>query len=214
MAFATRVDATIDFHGVPFGLSARLGSDHAITVQIMSMDRTEQWAEDFGSQFIEDVTRKAGSAKKAAVFWTMLCTAALRKSRSVRLEVFRPSDLNLRGSDEKLFLVLTLCSEFDKVKYPLQLTRREFAPAELIDTIRELQRENARLRERLDEALTERSVESLGGRVSELSAMLEDVQRAKDGEIRRLRRRLSRLAAAAQRDERPGPTLRAARPYC
>ena len=126
MALAPNVESVVDCKGEKFTFSANLIQEEAISMKLVSLDQTERWSGVFGSKLIEDITQKAGAVKRIPIFWKILCSAALNASSSARLDVFFPADLNLRGSDEMVFAVFTVSSEFDKVKYPFRLTQDPF----------------------------------------------------------------------------------------
>lgn len=205
MSIANSFDTVVDFRGTEFKLSGQLQSSNIMFIKLSSMDFTERWEGEFAPEFIEDITQKAGSGKKLPIFWRMLCNSALKISKTVELEVFLPSDLHMTGTDEKVYLILTLTSEFDRVKYPLQLIKQEVSNEELIDTVKRLYNENLRLKERIEELTVDRSVSSLEQKIAALTDLLDDVQHEKDDEIHQLKRRLRHLQTKEVRSPSKSP---------
>ena len=201
MALAPNVESVVDCKGEKFTFSANLIQEEAISMKLVSLDQTERWSGVFGSKLIEDITQKAGAVKRIPIFWKILCSAALNASSSARLDVFFPADLNLRGSDEMVFAVFTVSSEFDKVKYPFRLTQDPFTNDELVITIRKMFSEVSRLKDVLSEVTADSSVESLEYRISALNSMLETVQQEKDSEITKLKRKLKKLQDQSDAEE-------------
>ena len=198
----TQIEAVLETKGHKFLFSAKLHPDTAITMKVMTIDQTERWTGEFAPSFLEDLTSKAGSLKKAPVFWKMLTTASLKMSKSVRLEVILPEDLDWSGSDEVIGVLLTHSGEFDKIRYHLQLTKQPFTTDELILTARKFAAEIARLKERCSKLQSERSTDVLESRIADLTAMIDSVQQEKQLEVAKLKRKLRKLEARSDADER------------
>ncbi|KAK9916460.1 hypothetical protein WJX75_002849 [Coccomyxa subellipsoidea] len=99
------------------------------------------WRGHFSSTNIEDITARAGSFKKGAVFFKMLQSALAQESASVHVDVLTYSDLasvqaqpgsassgapgrNILPSNKR-YLILTYTSEFDCTHYPFPLAHVE-----------------------------------------------------------------------------------------
>jgi coiled-coil domain-containing protein 61 len=173
------------------------------SLSLISQDFTERWYGEFTAEHIEDVTRRSGALKKLPVFWKMVCNAGRRTSHTVSLEVVVPSEI-LQSlselSEENVYIVLTQTTEFDRVKYPMQLRRADFTPDELIATIRRLFAENLRLKER---NTIPDSVQSLEHRVAKLNQTLVYMQSEKDQEIDRLQKKLLNLQSSPAHRKAP-----------
>ena len=201
MSLLPNVESIINFKGAKFTFSAKIIRDVAVSMQLISWDQTERWCGEFGAQLIEDVTQKAGALKNIHVFWKILCSAVLKTSSTATIDFFFPTDLNLRGSDEMIYAIFTISSEFDQVKFPFRLTQSPFTNDELIITIRKMYSELTRLKERLSEITADSSIESLEYRISSLNSVLETVQQDKDSEILQLKKRLKQLQDRADAEE-------------
>lgn len=112
-------------------------------------DTGESWEGQFEEDFIESLTKKTGNAKSFKVFCKMLSSALEQSSESVLVDVLTARDLELlkerkvresssgghgqgrqrslgsaaKLDDSKMFVILTYLVEFDKVHYPLSLTK-------------------------------------------------------------------------------------------
>lgn len=202
MAIVREFDCLLDFRGVFFHLEARYMSDELFTLSFLSPDFTERWYGEFSSEHIEDVTHRAGALKKLSTFWKMLCTAGFKQSKSVSLEIVLPSaflETLATVSEDKIYIVLTQFSEFDRVKFPLRLLYTEFTLDELKATIRRLYADNLRLKEQPVLPRPPDPREGLERRVAQLNEELARMQSAKDDEIEFLEQKLQELSSTALR---------------
>ena len=102
---------------------------------------------------VDDITSKAGSARRFPVFLKMLVAALRQQSDTASVDLLGPADLEAlrskRGAapgqsqarlpQNKCYLILSCTGEFEKVHYPLPLTLcEEEEPARLRATIRRL----------------------------------------------------------------------------
>jgi hypothetical protein len=121
------------------------------------------WAGKFDRDSIESLTKKTGSAKKYSVFIKMLHSALDQSSESVIVDVLTPRDLELlrdrrqresqiqggdttaqgKLDDSKMFLILTYICEFEKIHYPLSLSKSVPKEQQLLQTINALRQELA-----------------------------------------------------------------------
>jgi hypothetical protein len=168
MAILREFDCLLEFHNLQFHLESRLISDSLFTLSFVSPDFTERWCGEFSADHLENVTKRAGSLKKLSTFWKMFCSAGLKLSKSVSLDVIVPSALLETLAtvlDNKVYIILTQVTEFDQIKYPLRLRRTDFTNEELIVTIRKLYSEKLKLKERAAPMIVRDSVETLEERV-------------------------------------------------
>ena len=129
----------------------------------------DRWHGEFTSQYIEEITHKAGNFKKFNVFVKMLCAAFTEEKDSVLfVDLLTYADLELlkarksgSGSQglgshnsnqaailaNKRYVILTYSGEFDRVHYPLPLMHEDpMAP-----NVTSLRRTITRLRQQLSE---------------------------------------------------------------
>jgi len=114
---------------------------------------TRNLATSVGIADVEDITSKAGSARRFPVFLKMLVAALQQQSDTATVDLLEPADLEAlrskRGAESghtqvrlpknKCYLILSCVGEFEKVHYPLPLTLCEEAePARLREMIRRL----------------------------------------------------------------------------
>jgi hypothetical protein len=85
---------------------------------------------------VDDITSKAGSARRFPVFVKMLVAALQQQSGSTSVDLLEPADLEalrskrgaspaqsqVRLPQNKCYLILSCVGEFEKVHYPLPLT--------------------------------------------------------------------------------------------
>ena len=133
-----------------------------LTLEIEDSDSNERWTGEFTSQYIEEITLKAGNFKKFSTFVKMVCSGFGKENESVFMDILTAGDLELlkarkagkapnsqsavsSGGGGKRYVILTYSGEFDRVHYPLPLSF-EAAP-----NPESLQRCVARLRRRLTE---------------------------------------------------------------
>lgn len=96
---------------------------------------------------IEDLTRKAGSAKKLSIFAKMLVRALKQDCETAHIDLLTSADLEaLKVSrddcsgaalpHDKRYLILTHTTEFERLNYPLPLARtRSFSIADGAATV-------------------------------------------------------------------------------
>jgi coiled-coil domain-containing protein 61 len=201
MSIDTQFDTAIQFRREQFRLQGRFMSDDYFSLSLVSRDFTERWFAGFSSDWIEEVTQRTGAFKRLPTFWRMLCNAALGISKAVSVEIIVSADvlesLGSKAVDDRVYVILTQVSEFERIKYPLPLDTKPFENDELISRIRYLHRENERLRELLELNGKDESVDTLEKQASALTARIEEVRTDKDREIASLQGRLSSLQSSA-----------------
>jgi coiled-coil domain-containing protein 61 len=200
MSIDTQFDSPIEFRRELFHLQGKFMSDDYFSLSLISQDFTERWFGAFTSDWVEDVTQRTGAFKRLPTFWRMLCNAAQRLSRTVSIEILIPADvlesLGSKMADDRVYVILTQVSEFERIKYPLPLEKRPFENEELISRIRFLYRENERLKELMEMTGKDESVETLEKQASALTARIEEVRSTKDREIANLQGRLTTLQSS------------------
>ena len=142
-----------------------------LAVSLTRQESADVWEGVFDEDFIENLTKKTGNMKSFKVFVKMLHSAFEMTSESVLLDVLTARDLELlrerkkretistgslapgnatlsssqRIDDSKMFIILTYIVEFDKVHYPLSLTKSSPAQEKnhLVGMIESLRKELA-----------------------------------------------------------------------
>jgi coiled-coil domain-containing protein 61 len=150
---------TREFHGVTYqinicvvnggsgvGATPLSGSLLKIEVEQVDDDSNDRWSSEFTSQYIEEITHKAGNFKKFAVFSKMLSAAFTEaKDNVLYVDLLTSSDLEMLkarkstggdshggqfqassgGVSNKRYIILTYSGEFDRVHYPLPLVHED-----------------------------------------------------------------------------------------
>lgn len=198
-SFLNEFDSIITQDKEVYRLHANAPDSETIIIRIVNRDYTKRWQAEFSSAYIEDITNKSGGSKKLSVFWRMLCNSANSISQSVKIEILdndslqKMSSLSKLGVDSKLYLILVQSSEFETIKYPLPIPSSPYTNEELISTVRRLYNENERLQASLEKIDTTNSIHSLERRLTEMNALMREVQLQKDEEISNLQSRISKL---------------------
>eukprot|EP00602_Paraphysomonas_sp_CaronLab_P000215 CAMPEP_0185031382 /NCGR_PEP_ID=MMETSP1103-20130426/18830_1 /TAXON_ID=36769 /ORGANISM="Paraphysomonas bandaiensis, Strain Caron Lab Isolate" /LENGTH=789 /DNA_ID=CAMNT_0027566895 /DNA_START=93 /DNA_END=2462 /DNA_ORIENTATION=- len=154
----------MEFHGITFVVNMS-AAESLLSVDIEQVDSGERWSGEFTSQYIEDISHKAGNFKKFSVFVKMLSSAFSRESESVYVDLLTYNDLEVlkarrlgtaaplnsslsssaSRSQMKRYIILTYSGEFDRVHFPLPLAHEE------TPNVHALQRTIKRLRQKLHE---------------------------------------------------------------
>jgi coiled-coil domain-containing protein 61 len=153
----------LDFHGTRY-LVVVQASAAVLSLEVEQYDTNDRWSAEFTSQYIEEITHKAGSFKKYSTFVKMLMSSFSKESDSVTVDLLTYADLEAlkqrklghagasQGSSatmsqsrttaaqqSKRYVILTYSGEFDRVHYPLPLAFEEIPnPEALRRTIRRL----------------------------------------------------------------------------
>lgn len=175
----------------------------------------QDWAQEYTKPYIEELTRKTGSAKTFPVFTRMLQTAVQGRSSSVVLELHTFEDLQqlrnqkiglphpkgqyhgLNGAQlpesnplkSKRYLLMTYSSEFDRVHYPLPLTLTKEPD------VRSLHGIIAHLRQQLQDQ-QQRQLHTTSAKLSsqgQEAVILRDTPPSSSSEVVHLRRENERL---------------------
>lgn len=216
MSIDSEINTIIEQNNKIYRLSAQYLSPESFSVQIISEDWTIRYASEFSSSFIEKTTSKSGSFKRLPVFWKMfflacqklentkpLLTIEILTSAQLQQFVTFPVSESLIESqseldksttkDNKLFLIVTQISDFDKTRYLLPLIYTPYSNEELILSLRRLYFENKKLTNLLNEVNESHSIITLEQKMSMLNADYEDLQIQKDLEIDQLTKKLKKL---------------------
>ena len=157
----------LNFHGNSYMIDI-LSQGNTLSISVESNDTNQRWTSEFTSQYIEEITLKAGSFKKYSVFVKMLISAFNKESDSVFVDLLTASDLEAlkarkmgnsmsdnksistsqaSSNIKKRYIILTYSGEFDRVHYPLPLPFEETPnPSALRRTISRLRRQLEQLK--------------------------------------------------------------------
>lgn len=216
MSIDNEINIIIESNKRRYRLYAQYLTTNSFSVQIISEDFTLRYAGEFNSSYIEEITAKSGGFKRLPVFWKIFLMACQNTDTSPALEidVYTATELqnivafstplvkshatSLTQSDniiydDKLFLIITQISDFDKIRYPLPLPYTPFTNDELMLSVRRLYKENEKLKGMLDEINANHSIISLEQKRSMLSADYEDLEIQKNIEIEQLQKKLTKL---------------------
>eukprot|EP01039_Chlorochromonas_danica_P009471 gene9471-10461_t len=154
---------TLAFHGTDYIVTVT-SSDALLSVEVEDEDSGDRWSAEFTSQYVEEITHKAGNFKKFPLFVKMLSSALAKSSDSVFVDLLTFADLEVlkarktgqpsssfsssttaspHRQGQKRYIILTYTGEFDRVHYPLPL------PYEDTPNAAALQRAVKRLRNKL-----------------------------------------------------------------
>lgn len=137
-----------------------------LSLEIEDTETNERWCGEFTSQYIEDITLKAGNFKKFTTFVKMVCSGFSKDNESVFMDILTGSDLEtLKARKQggaskppptsaapyagKRYVILTYSGEFDRVHYPLPLAFESQPNADSLQ--RTVRRLRGRLAERSDQ---------------------------------------------------------------
>ncbi|KAJ3404154.1 Coiled-coil domain-containing protein 61, partial [Chytridiales sp. JEL 0842] len=119
--------------------SASLGNEKSqgvLRIAVKHEGTGETWKAEFTPQQIEEITKKTGNYKRFSVFVEMLATALKKASKVLGLDLLTHEDLTAMKLGEKslkqsidfsrfqkFYLILTYAVAFDRVHYPMPLTK-------------------------------------------------------------------------------------------
>ncbi|KAI9348661.1 hypothetical protein BDR26DRAFT_931043 [Obelidium mucronatum] len=128
--------ATLSLRGRVFALHVSVVPNEALSVVLSLEENSDKtWRGTFSCQYVEEVTKKTGNFKRFNVFVEMLlsCLEPERINSPVSLDLISAADLSNNKSSnqlnskaditshERVYLVLTYATAFDRVHYPLPL---------------------------------------------------------------------------------------------
>jgi hypothetical protein len=196
----TEFDVVITGDVHRYRVGGQLLNDETFTVRIVNEDLTERWFGNYGANYIDDLTQKAGCVKRLSVFWRMLVDGAKCKSPKLTLEVLTSEEMeNLSHSkfgsesDDKLFLLLTHASDYDCFRFPLPVKFVPFSTQELLQTVSELYQDNKRLQRTLAATDCMAQVISIEKKFGELQALLKETQKRSNTKILALKKQVACL---------------------
>ncbi|KAF8067123.1 Ccdc61 [Scenedesmus sp. PABB004] len=85
----------VDFHGTVYAVSLAVRDEQVLVVEVEHAESCDVWRGEFAASYVEDITAKAGSLKRFAVFVRMLAGAVAGGRRSVALDLLTVDDLAL-----------------------------------------------------------------------------------------------------------------------
>ncbi|OWA50745.1 hypothetical protein BV898_15251 [Hypsibius exemplaris] len=132
-----KIQKTCTVRGVDYLLSLAVDETARDKREIIALDKREMfvvhalnqltqfcWRGSFDADTVARLTTQAGSLKAFASFTAMLKAAILRTSKSVCLNLITP-DTPVEAVPPRLYMILTLRTEFEECNYPLPLDLRE-----------------------------------------------------------------------------------------
>jgi coiled-coil domain-containing protein 61 len=169
-------------------------------ISLLDDDQMERWMGEFSAPFIEDLTRKAGSARSASVFWKMLQHAIAGTSSDITFEILSGQDVarmrsesssRLNANSDSMYLVVCYVTSFDQVRYPLLLHRKPYSLDEWRAIVRSLKSDNRKLQSQVAASSQTDVVHSLEAQVYELNVRVKQVHEEKDRVINELKQRIA-----------------------
>lgn len=130
------------FHGVNYIVNVSVVG-LVLYFEVEQTSTNERWSAELTSQYVEEISLKAGNFKRFPLFIKMLCSSLSNESETVFLDLLTSSDLesmkakksttansappaaaatSALSSNKKRYAILTYSGEFDRVHYPLPLT--------------------------------------------------------------------------------------------
>jgi coiled-coil domain-containing protein 61 len=183
-----------------YRLTGRSSNRDSFTLKIINEDFTERWTSSYSAGFIDEITHKAGCAKRITVFWKMLVKAALGESQTVTVEILteielqRMSGSRISGdSGDRIFLLLTQSSEYDRFRYPLPVKKVPFTREEYAETIRILYEDNRQMHESLVSSDCIPNVLIIEQKIAEYNTIVNEIRAQKDAEIFVLKKKIKKL---------------------
>nr|KAJ3421826.1 Coiled-coil domain-containing protein 61 [Polyrhizophydium stewartii] len=152
---------------------ASSGDASMLSVSLEELDQPQPavWRCDFSPAYVEEVTKKTGNFKKFHIFVEMLLSAMqkvpsppshavspgaasnlqlMQPNSTVTLDLLTAQDLDVvqgapspAATDSKIYLIVTYAVAFDRVHYPLPLSK--VPPAALLGDVAQLALQNQQL---------------------------------------------------------------------
>eukprot|EP00042_Codosiga_hollandica_P005187 m.1956 g.1956 ORF g.1956 m.1956 type:complete len:416 (-) comp2358_c0_seq1:71-1318(-) len=123
-------------------------SEQTLLIDLVDQETAERFHGEYTAEYIDELTRKTGSHKPLATFAAMIIAGLARSSSCLTLELLTYADLEAirqrkrteggpqldqsqitLANSSKRYLILTYETEFDRVHFPLTLTKNDAAPA-------------------------------------------------------------------------------------
>jgi hypothetical protein len=196
----TTFDVVITGTDSKYRLSGRTNTRDSFTLKIVNEDFTERWTSSYSASFIDEITQKAGCAKRISVFWKMLVNAVNHDSLTVTIEILNESEIQQASRSksnaecmDRIFLLLTQSSEYDCFRYPLPVKKVPFTREEYAETIRLLYNDNKQMHESLVSSDCVPQVLVVEQKMEEYNAIVNQMRAQKDAEIAALRKKVKAL---------------------
>ncbi|KAK8886015.1 Coiled-coil domain-containing protein 61 [Tritrichomonas musculus] len=223
MSIENEINVVLESNQRKYRLYAQYSTANSFSLQIISEDFTLRYAGEFTAAYIEEITVKSGAFKRLPIFWQILLMACQNTDTSpaLTIDIYTATELqnmvafsaplikspksppNSQSDiiyEDKIFLIITQISDFDKIRYPLPLAYTPFTNDELMLSVRRLYKENEKLKGMLDEINASHSIVSLEQKKSMLSADYMDLQNQKNIEIEQLQKKLKQLKVKRARE--------------
>jgi hypothetical protein len=192
----TEFNVVVEGTECKYRLFGRATSRGTFSIRILNEDYTQRWMGSYSATFIDEITQKAGCAKKISVFWKMVSDAATRTSRTVTLDILTEEEIQNVGrlrvtseSGHRIFLLVTQSSEYDCFRYPLPVKTVPFTCEEYAETVRRLYQHN----KSLAAADCVSAAIAIEQKLADFRDIVARVQKQKDSEIAALRRKVKAL---------------------
>jgi hypothetical protein len=204
------MDTAFSLRGTNYRLQISISQVTSFSVSLFDDDLWERWVGEFTAPFIEDVARKVGYPRTAAVFWEMLRSAVSGASPEVSFDIQSAEQIRQMRSDsgsssrigsnpDNMYFIVSYVTAFDLARFPLQLPKRPYTPDEWRQIVRGVKSENRKLQEQLGSSTQEDMAHRLESQIFELNAAMKRLAEEKDRTIGELKRKIVDLEKAHAR---------------
>jgi coiled-coil domain-containing protein 61 len=218
-----QMEAAFSLRGTSYRLQISICQVTTFSISLYDDDQLERWIGEFSAPFIEDLTRKAGSARSANVFWKMLQFAIAGTSSDITFDILSGQDVARMKSDsggslrinpncENMYLIVCYVTSFDQVRYPLLLHKKSYMPDEWRAIVRALKNDNRKLQNQVGASNQSELVHSLETQVYDLNAKMRDMLDEKDRTIADLKKKITTLEKAQVRASKETAATKARQP--
>lgn len=202
-----KAEANLNINGTNYRLQVSIRQACSFNVSLFDDDKPDRWTGDFAAEFIERMTRQAGSYKPVQTFWKMLQYAISEASDEVVLSILTEGDVGrlrpgsqssstMFTSVENMYLIIEHRTTFGQAKYPLKLKRQPYSNEELCAMIRALKSENRKLLNNQSQASQTELVHSLEAQICDLNKIMKRLASEKDETIHELKQKIAELEKA------------------
>jgi hypothetical protein len=196
---ASEIEAVVTSGDAKYRITGHSNRD-SFVLKVVNENLTDRWTSTYSAGFIDEITQKAGCAKRITVFWKMLADAATRESQSVTLEILTEAQIQQASrsrtsgeSEDRLFVLLTQSSEYDCFRYPLPIKRVPFTRDECLETISLLYEDNRRMHETITAMDCAPAVLVVEQKLAEYMAMVDQMREQLEAERAALKKKVRRL---------------------
>jgi coiled-coil domain-containing protein 61 len=218
-----QMETAFSLRGTNYRLQISICQVTTFSISLYDDDQLERWVGDFTAPFIEDLTRKAGSARSANLFWKMLQFAIAGTSSDITFDILSGQDVARMKSDsggpsrinantENMYLIICYVTSFDQVRYPLLLHKKPYAPEEWRAIVRSLKSDNRKLQSQVAASNQSEVVHSLEAQLRDISAKMRDMLGEKDRTITDLKQKIASLERAQVRARKEAAAAKAREP--